>query len=349
MGDGARSSGAGAGQQSRGQAAADFQFVLRPDHRNVTKKEMLIELQQVAKRLKTRRLTGEAYHRHGRFGVKVVAHRFGSWRAALRAAGLEMSKMLGVSRASFLADVRRLARQRKGAGIGLGWYLAHGKYTIGVMHRHFPNWAIATSAAGVQPEKLLMVSEQVLMENLERVWRQLGRQPGHGDMFRPLSAHGTKPYDRCFGSFRKALEVFVQRMPASRAKGEGQTSPALGNPVSITPNQLPAASARPHEAPASLQVYASRFVGWRLRFLTLRRDGFCCRACGASPAIDRKVKLNVDHVIPWSRGGKTQLENLQTLCRTCNGGKSNLDWKVKNAHPRHRRKKLRPSGKPSNG
>ncbi|WP_349257294.1 HNH endonuclease [Novimethylophilus sp.] len=49
----------------------------------------------------------------------------------------------------------------------------------------------------------------------------------------------------------------------------------------------------------------------------------CC-ACGASPAISLGVELHVDHIVPWSKGGETVLENLQTLCSMCNLGKSNV-------------------------
>ena len=32
--------------------------------------------------------------------------------------------------------------------------------------------------------------------------------------------------------------------------------------------------------------------------------------------------LHVDHVVPWSKGGETVLDNLQVLCHVCNIGKS---------------------------
>jgi len=41
-------------------------------------------------------------------------------------------------------------------------------------------------------------------------------------------------------------------------------------------------------------------------------------------AKDPGVELHVDHIFPWSKGGETVFENLQTLCSKCNGGKSNL-------------------------
>ncbi|MBI3662399.1 MAG: HNH endonuclease [Acidobacteria bacterium] len=56
----------------------------------------------------------------------------------------------------------------------------------------------------------------------------------------------------------------------------------------------------------------------------MKRDNFSCRACGASPALRPGIALHVDHIIPWSRGGDTIDENLQTLCDACNLGKSNV-------------------------
>lgn len=63
----------------------------------------------------------------------------------------------------------------------------------------------------------------------------------------------------------------------------------------------------------------------RLRYEVLARDHFTCRYCGASPKKDTNVTLHIDHIVPWSKGGKTVLDNLQTLCSKCNLGKSDLD------------------------
>lgn len=45
------------------------------------------------------------------------------------------------------------------------------------------------------------------------------------------------------------------------------------------------------------------------------RDAFTCQYCGARPAAR---ELNLDHVVPRSRGGKSSWENLVTSCRECN-------------------------------
>ena len=52
-----------------------------------------------------------------------------------------------------------------------------------------------------------------------------------------------------------------------------------------------------------------------IRWGVWERDDFTCRHCGA------RQRLSVDHIIPESRGGTLEPDNLQTLCRTCNSPK----------------------------
>ena len=47
-------------------------------------------------------------------------------------------------------------------------------------------------------------------------------------------------------------------------------------------------------------------------------------ALAAHPQLGLGVKLHVDHIIPWSKGGETSIDNLQTLCGDCNIGKGNM-------------------------
>ena len=61
------------------------------------------------------------------------------------------------------------------------------------------------------------------------------------------------------------------------------------------------------------------------------RDGFTCKTCGRSPINEKGVKLHVDHIVPWSKGGETIPDNLETKCEQCNLGKGNafIDKKQK--------------------
>ena len=48
----------------------------------------------------------------------------------------------------------------------------------------------------------------------------------------------------------------------------------------------------------------------------LVRDGFKCVYCGS-----HKRRLTIDHIIPKSRGGKTNFENCVASCKACNNKK----------------------------
>ncbi len=59
----------------------------------------------------------------------------------------------------------------------------------------------------------------------------------------------------------------------------------------------------------------------RLREQIKARDGYRCRQCGISLTSEPHLLLEVDHIIPVSRGGLSTPENLQTLCWRCNRSK----------------------------
>ena len=52
----------------------------------------------------------------------------------------------------------------------------------------------------------------------------------------------------------------------------------------------------------------------KLRYLTLIRDEYICRQC---EEVFLESKLECDHTIPLSYGGKDTLNNTQTLCIPC--------------------------------
>jgi 5-methylcytosine-specific restriction endonuclease McrA len=67
------------------------------------------------------------------------------------------------------------------------------------------------------------------------------------------------------------------------------------------------------------------------------RDAHECQYCGRRPPLR---ELNIDHVIPRSRGGGDSWENLVTACRVCNLRKG---WKTpEEANMRLARQPLRP-------
>lgn len=61
-------------------------------------------------------------------------------------------------------------------------------------------------------------------------------------------------------------------------------------------------------------------VSNKIRFSIYERDGYRCRFCGRS---DRFEDLEIDHIKPIAKGGKSTYDNLQTLCKRCNKEKGN--------------------------
>lgn len=57
-----------------------------------------------------------------------------------------------------------------------------------------------------------------------------------------------------------------------------------------------------------------------LREKIMRRDNYTCQLCGKY--MPDEVGLQIDHIIPIAKGGKTVASNLRVLCSKCNGSKS---------------------------
>ena len=68
-------------------------------------------------------------------------------------------------------------------------------------------------------------------------------------------------------------------------------------------------------ARARLRMYANLFCR-DVRKKILRNDS-CCVICGS------KKRLNIDHIVPISKGGTNSMDNVQILCFSCNRKKSN--------------------------
>ena len=61
----------------------------------------------------------------------------------------------------------------------------------------------------------------------------------------------------------------------------------------------------------------------KLREFIKHRDNYTCCQCGNSTYAEPNLLLEIDHIIPVSKGGLTEKNNLQTLCWKCNRSKSN--------------------------
>lgn len=180
-------------------------------------------------------------------------------------------------------------------------YEKHGKYDPTTVMRHFGTWNIALEQAGLQITNRQYTLEE-LYDNLAELWVELGRQPSRRDLSRLNSPISYKAYERRFGKWSTAVKSFVEYY--------NSIDDVLIESVTLEKDFVDHST--------------SRDINLRMRFMVMQRDSFKCCICGASPAKDPTVELHIDHIIPWSKGGETVIDNLQTLCSKCNLGKSDL-------------------------
>lgn len=200
-----------------------------------------------------------------------------------------------------LADLRRVAALLQGLTVTQAQYSKYGTYDCSTHTRRFGSWNQALVKAGLLLSNRVNISDEQLFENLFQLWRYYGRQPRRCELADHPSTISQSPYHRRFGSWTAALEAFVDYANLTEVDS---LEIAVNRTIKLSRN-------------------TRRDPSLRLRWQVLQPDRFTCCSCGASPALTSNVELQVDHKIPWSKGGETVIENLQTLCSLCNLGKSN--------------------------
>ena len=209
-----------------------------------------------------------------------------------------------VSDDDLLDDIRRVSKMSNKSTLTIKEYDSLGKYNSRTILRRFGTWHNACLRVGIEVnESNIKHTKKELFENIAQVWINKGRQPARRDMDNTeISKISSGSYVRAFKSWNNALKEFVDF--ANKSDYEYEV------------NEI--------ETSESKMDKRSRDINLRLRFRVMQRDNFRCCICGASPAKDPNVELHIDHIIPWSKGGETTIDNLQTLCSKCNLGKSDL-------------------------
>jgi hypothetical protein len=210
-------------------------------------------------------------------------------------------------------DLKQVAEKLNKTSITRELYDEKGKFNSGTLIRRFGSWFDSLEKAGLEKTRTPMnLPEEELYQNLEEIWIKLGRQPKYVEIQKPFSKYSVGTYEHRFGTWRKALEKFVAYINTDK-EDEGGNENNLAEEVIFTDK-------------ISGKIFkhkTKRGISDRLRFRILMRDGFTCKKCGRSPIKERDVELHVDHITPWSKGGETLPDNLETKCSRCNLGKGN--------------------------
>jgi 5-methylcytosine-specific restriction endonuclease McrA len=209
-----------------------------------------------------------------------------------------------------LADMRRCALELGKFTLTIAEYEKLGRAHPSTLQRRFGSWRKALQLADLQLERpnILLADEDYYL-NIKSAWLSVGRQPRMEEMKPPLSKIWGSTYARRFGSWSNALQCFIDWVNDDDGS-EPPSNTAKPSPA-ISRDDLRKVRRGP------------RGISERQRFRTLVRDGFRCRSCGASPLATPGTELHVDHILPWSLGGESVDENLETKCARCNLGKGN--------------------------
>jgi hypothetical protein len=265
---------------------------------------LLSELRRVADALDGQRLTIERFDSMARVHSTTVRHRFGSWPAALDRAEISETiapRFKALSREKVVQVICDFAAENPGTAISKRVIAARLGVDAGSITRRCGEWKNLLAEGGFKPVPLARrYTDDECFENILTLWMHYGRQPHHAELKRPPSTVGPKAYDR-FGGWRCALKAFVERANSDVPISEG---------ISLEPPPPP--------RDVSARKRTPRDISWRLKYRVLLRDGNWCRLCGRHPP---EVKIHIDHIMPWSAGGETVMENLRVLCEECNIGK----------------------------
>lgn len=314
--------------------------------------QMLADIRRVSDLCHNEPFTIAEYSKHGKYSGSKIKRQFGGWHKALNRAGIgeryigppvteNMKEQSGRGRSDedLLGEIRAVAAKRGKVQLSGAEIEANSEINQSQLYRRFGSISKALELAGVAPARRTHTDDDVF-ENLLKVWTHYGRPPKVTEMKRAPSTVGPDAYLGRFGSWRGALKAFVER---ANSDIEDDTAPnSYDGPSpqadSDSPTQSPTVnvndthaqtSAKP-SAVKSRRVRSSnaspedrREAGLGLKWRVHKRDKFKCVLCGNNPPIDPRCVLHLDHVIPWSKGGKTREDNLRTLCSDCNIARSN--------------------------
>lgn len=213
-----------------------------------------------------------------------------------------VEKKKAISNIDLLDDIARVMSLIGHNRLTMQEYKSLGKYNCSTVTRRFGTWNEALVEAGGKGGNTFH-SDEDLMINIKNVWLAKGCQPSRRDMDnRSISSISSNTYLRRYKTWYNALDEFISYINQEN-----------NNDVSIvTPTTQQVNSHKTKREPSD-----------RLKIKVLMRDGNKCRICGAECS-GGLHNIHFDHIIPWSKGGETTLDNLQVLCSICNEAKGNM-------------------------
>jgi hypothetical protein len=286
--------------------------------------EILEEIRRVAASCGTTRLKREDFNKLSRVSSDTIKRRFGGWKEGLEAAGLghlyggpavtaKMKAQKGreLTDPELLQELVRISLIVGRKDLVVDDINSHSLVGENIFAARFGTFSAALLKAGLEVRpKSRRYTDEECYENLYAVWEHYGRKPTFREMNSLPSVVGSEAYKVRFERWSLAIQSFLERVNQDSDRIDISNSEAVITelPTDLSLEKLPA---EPRKVPLGL------------RFKVLVRDRYRCVLCGDNPPKNPDCSLHVDHILPWSKGGKTEIENLRTLCQPCNIGRGN--------------------------
>ena len=174
------------------------------------------------------------------------------------------------------------------------------RFSYDTLYRFFGSWEYCCKEADMNPWKTDEYKDEDIIDLVLDLWRWRGQRPVQTDLKKYNKEHGTMLH------------------AATIAKKWGDWTSFLKLISQLGQNQITVEDV----IAARIEKNPREPISPRLRSEVLARDKYTCVDCGASPRKDPNVTLNIHHVVPVSKGGKSCADNLVTNCKICNLGKS---------------------------
>ncbi len=254
-----------------------MKFELNDYKKELTDEEIIEDIKRVAQELEHDYISISTYRKCGKFSQTAIQGHFGTWKNALSLAGLRnertKSELKRIKNEDYYDDLQQIAKQLNKDTVLYGDYKMYGKYSAEHIFSRFKAWDKALMAAGLQPTGLARsrIDEQTLLDELERIWIKLGRQPTSTDITKGnISKYSIDTYKRRFGSWRQTLQAFVEYINSdnSEEREEDTTKTNIKSQDNL-PQSVDV------EKPIQKRAYrTSRNINARMRFKVLKRDNF---------------------------------------------------------------------------
>lgn len=281
--------------------------------RRISDRELISDLRRFAEIFGPSDRTKKKYDKwpDKRFCSQTMKTSLGNWSSVLASLGLEYDPKAKqrYSDAEVEADLRKFAAVTPAKARTLAQFKAWRGRRVSdhAISRKYGNWFSAMVALAIEcpgRSKSKKLSDDEVCEAVERIWRWTRQTynvspPSQGHFQKYSSQHldgvsvGTI-FNR-FGSFGPFLLAF-----GSWKRGE------------ITKSGLLTGLHRKNKR---------ENISKALRYRLLVESKFSCSACGSKR--EKEQQLHIDHILPVSKGGTNDPQNLRVLCDECNSGRGN--------------------------